>query len=624
MEKIMPLKKELNLLEVFSIAAGAMISSGLFILPGLIYFKSGPAVILAYLIAGILVIPSLLSKSELVTAMPKSGGTYFFINRSMGGGFGTLAGISAWFSLAFKSAFALVGIGAFASIIYPEITIMQIKIIAVAFLILFTIINLRGTKHAGRIQAIMVMALLALLVFYVAKGIPYIDNQHFNIFMTGNLRTLFMASGMIFVSYGGLTKIASIAEEVKNPSRNLPLGMILAFFVVTIAYVLVVFVTVGILGDSLLLASPKNYTLTPISDGARVIAGNTGMILLSIAALLAFFSTANAGIMASSRNPLAMSKDNLLPRFFSRINEKYKTPVNAILFTSVFMAFVIFLPLETLIKTASTMKILLFIFVNVSVIIMRESGIQNYRPSFKSPLYPWLQIAAILAYIFLIVEMGKVPLIMTSVFMIIGLTWYWFYGRIRSNRTSALLHIIQKVKDAELRTPLLEDELKEIVRVRDNIQMDRFDNIIESCPILDIKGTIDKRDFFKQVSDTICNSLGKSCDYFLERVLEREEESSTVLTENLAIPHIIIEGEKKFNILLARCIDGIYFSEQAPKVQIVFVITGTRDERTFHLRALASIAQIVQNPNFEKKWLQAKNKEELRDLILLGDRKRIL
>jgi mannitol/fructose-specific phosphotransferase system IIA component (Ntr-type) len=220
--------------------------------------------------------------------------------------------------------------------------------------------------------------------------------------------------------------------------------------------------------------------------------------------------------------------------------------------------------------------------------------------------------------------MGQTTLIITSAFMLVGLTWYWFYGRIRSNRTSALLHIIQKVKDLELRTPLLEDELKEIVRERDNIQMDRFDKLIESCPILDIKEKINKQDFFQEVSDVLCNSIDKSCDYFLKRIIAREEESSTVLTENLAIPHIIIDGEKKFNILLARCKAGIHFSEQAPKVQIVFVITGTKDERTFHLRALASIAQMVQNPNFEKKWLQAQNIEELRDLILLGDRKRIL
>ena len=616
------LKRELGLLSVFSIAAGAMISSGLFILPGLAYFKSGPAVILAYLLAGILVLPSMFSKAELATAMPKSGGTYFFINRSMGGGFGTIAGISAWFSIAFKSAFALVGIGAFATIIYPEITIFQIKLIAVVFCLFFTIINLRSTKHSGRLQVFMVMGLLALLLYYVIKGIPHVDNHNFDVFMKGNMKTLFMASGLIFVSYGGLTKIASVAEEVKNPSRNIPFGMILAFIIVTIAYVVVVFVTIGTLGDKLLLPAPKLYSLTPISDGAAIFAGKPGMYLLSIAALLAFFSTANAGIMAASRNPMAMSHDKLLPSFFGKVNKKHQTPVNAILFTSGFMMLVIFLPLETLVKTASTMMLLLFIFVNISVIIMRESGIQNYRPKFKSPLYPWLQIIAILAYTFLIFEMGILPLILTAVLIVAGLTMYWFYGRIRSNKESALLQLVKRIKAKDLVTTSLETELKEIILERDNITKDRFDELIESAVVLDIDKSISKEEFFHIIADKVCVNINKSSDYFYNKLLDREAESSTVLTDSLAIPHIIIEGEKKFNILLARCKEGIYFNDEAQKVNTVFVISGTHDERNFHLQSLAAIAQIVQNSNFEKKWLKAKNIEALRDIVLLGDRRR--
>ena len=616
------LKRELGLLDVFCIASGAMISSGLFILPGLAYFSSGPAIVVAYLLAGILVLPSMLSKAELATAMPKSGGAYFFINRSMGAGFGTLAGISAWFSLAFKSAFALVGIGAFASLIFPDISIFQIKLIASAFCVVFMIINLIGTKHTGRLQIIMVLVLLAILVFYVIRGIPKVDNHNFDVFMKGNMKTLFMTAGMIFISYGGLTKVASVAEEVKNPSRNLPLGMIASFCIVTLFYVLVVFVTVGVLGDSLLLPGSKQYTLTPISDGAGVIMGNTGIIILSLAALLAFFSTANAGILAASRNPMAMSKDQLLPSFFSKVGKKHNTPHNSIIFTSFFMIAVIFLPIETLVKTASTMKILLFMFVNISVIIMRESGIQNYRPKFKTPLYPWGQIFAIVAYIFLIVEMGKGPLLITGVFTLFGILWYWFYGRIRSNKESALLHIVQRIKAKELPTTSLEKELKEIIRERDSIQKDRFDNLIENSVVLDIKKSVTKEEFFNIISEKVSTSINKKNKYFFNKLVEREMESSTVLTENLAIPHIIIEGEKKFNILLARCKEGIYFSEDAQNIQIVFVIYGTKDERNFHLQALAAIAQIVQDPNFEKKWLVAKNEEALRDIVLLGERRR--
>jgi amino acid transporter/mannitol/fructose-specific phosphotransferase system IIA component (Ntr-type) len=618
------LKRDLKLFDVFSVAAGAMISSGLFILPGLAYSKAGPAVILAYFLAGILIVPAMLSQAELSTAMPKAGGAYFFINVSLGAGFGTMAGTSAWLSLALKSAFALVGIGAFASIVLPGFTVLEIKLVAVLFCIIFTVINLFGTKHAGKLQTFMVFGLIAILVIYLVKGIPQVQNKYFENFMQTDMRTLFMTAGMIFISFGGLTKVASMAEEVDNPVKNIPLGMIFSFLIVTALYVLVVFTTVGVLGDGLLESEVSGYSLTPITDGASKIMGNFGAIILSIAALLAFFSTANAGIMAASRNPLAMSKDNLIPPIFSRISEKHNTPYISILITSAFMIAFIFLPLETLVKTASTMQILLFIFVNLSVIIMRESGIQNYRPKFKSPLYPWIQILAIILYIFLIIDMGFYPLLITLLFMTISLIWYLVYGRIKNNKESALVQLVKRIKASDLDTTALDRQLREIVRERDSIEKDRFDNIIETAKILDLGKSMDREEFFQLVAEEICDSVNTPCENIKEKLEQREQESSTAITDNLAIPHIILEGEKKFDILVVRCKEGIYFSEKAPAVKIVFVIAGSRDERNFHLQVLAAIAQMVSNQNFEKKWMKAKNKEALRNIILLGDRRRNL
>ena len=102
--------------------------------------------------------------------------------------------------------------------------------------------------------------------------------------------------------------------------------------------------------------------------------------------------------------------------------------------------------------------------------------------------------------------------------------------------------------------------------------------------------------------------------------VDREQQSSTLLSQNLAIPHIIIEGQHKLDILIARCRRGIEFSKAEPNVTAVFIIVGTKDERNFHLHCLAAIAQIVQDPGFEKKWMDAKNKEALRDIVLLGSR----
>jgi mannitol/fructose-specific phosphotransferase system IIA component (Ntr-type) len=128
--------------------------------------------------------------------------------------------------------------------------------------------------------------------------------------------------------------------------------------------------------------------------------------------------------------------------------------------------------------------------------------------------------------------------------------------------------------------------------------------------------------FFKLVTDSMAKDLNVKPGVLFNLLMDREKQSSTVLSPGLAIPHIIIEGEHTFNILLARCKEGIIFPDSVPRIHAVFVLMGTMDERNFHLRALAAIAQIVQDHHFEKKWKSAKSKEALRDIVLLGKRMR--
>ncbi|MEA3476116.1 MAG: amino acid permease [Candidatus Cloacimonadota bacterium] len=618
----MGLKKQLGLLDVFCIAAGAMISSGLFVLPGIAFAKCGPAVIIAYLFAGIIFIPSLLSKAELGTAMPRAGGSYFFIERSMGPAAGTLGGFVTWFSLALKSAFALIGIGAFTILIFPQITELQIKIIAVAFCVIFIILNLKSVKHTGRLQIILVLSLLGILFIYSTFGIKNINLEKYIPFSPQGFSSIIPVVGLVFISFAGVTKIASVAEEIKNPKRNLPLGMFLSFFIVLVFYIIVIFITVGVL-TSEQWGNLLKPTLTPISDGAGVFMGSFGMIILAIAALFAFFSTANAGILSASRFPLAMSRDHLLPEFFGKISKKYGTPYISIILTGIFMIVMISsFNLENLVKAASTMQIILFIYVNASVIVMRESKIQTYRPSFHSPLYPWIQIAAIIIYGFLIFEMGKIPLIITGCFIILSILWYLIYVRFRVKRKSALIHIVERLTDKKIKTTTLVKELKDILVERDNIIEDRFDKLISKCEILDIERSMTAEEFFKIIAEHLSKRQNINADMLYDLLIKREEQSTTALQPGMAIPHIIIEGNNKFDILLARCKEGVIFSLDLPPVYTVFVLIGTRDERNFHLRALMSIAQIVQQPDFERHWLKAKDIEDLRNIILLSERKR--
>ncbi|UCG29939.1 MAG: amino acid permease [candidate division WOR-3 bacterium] len=614
----MPLRKELGILEVFSIAAGAMISSGLFVLPGIAFAKAGPAMILSYIIAGLLVVPALLSKAELVTAMPKAGGDYFYITRSMGFAPGTVAGLASWLSLSLKTAFALMGMGIFALLINPGLSTIEIKAIAVILCLFFMVINLLGVKEAGITQILLVAALFVILGLYVIIGFTNVHPQRLDNFTPYGFGHVLSTAGLVFISFGGLTKVASVAEEIKNPKITVPLGMMLAYTMVLGLYVAVAFVTVGILEPETLRNS-----LTPISTGAKTFWGIGGIIVTAIAALLAFISTANAGIMSASRYPLAMSRDEILPHFFSRISRKFKTPHIAIIVTSLIMIItILFLDLEVLVKVASTMLLLLYISANLAVIVMRESRLQNYQPSFKAPLYPYIQIAGILGYLFLIVDMGVFTLTTTAVFILAALIWYLFYVRPKITRESALMCIVERVTDRQIATDSLREELREVVKEREEIIEDEFDHLIKDAIILDFEKSLHFDEFVQIASEKLSKRLGVEKLRFVQLFIEREKQSCTALRPGLAIPHIIIDGSDKFDVLLVRARDGIIFPDAPEPVHIIFVLVGTQDRRRSHLRALMAIAQISQDPDFDRTWQKAGKPEDLRDIVLLGKRKR--
>ncbi|MEE8597234.1 MAG: amino acid permease [bacterium] len=609
------LKKDLNFLDVFCVATGAMISSGLFILPGLAFAKAGPAVILSYVIAGLFCIPTLLSMAELTTAMPKAGGDYFYIMRGFGPLLGTVAGFSTWFSLSLKGAFALIGMGAYLSII----TNMPIQIIALICCLFFIILNLRGVKEAGRLQVFLVLGLIGILLVYIIWGSKTVNSLNFTPFFSKGLGSMFATASFVFISYGGLTKVAALAEETKNPGKNLPLGMILSIVVTAILYAAVIFVTIGVLNPANL-----TQTLTPVSDGAGVFGGEVLKIVISIGAFLAFISTANAGIMTASRYPLGMSRDKLLPAKFKKISSNFKTPYVSILFTGAFMiSAILFLRLELLVKMASSVLILLYIFANLTLILFRESKILSYRPKFRAPFYPYLQILGILGGFFLLIEMGTLIVFMTLIFLLLGLLWYRIYAQKRADQDSALIYVLEKLvaRDKDLASDSLLTELKDIVIQRDEIEVDRFHRLIEESMLLDIEEPLKMEDFFKEVSDILSKDLNLRSEELFKKFVEREKLTSTVVRDGLAIPHIVVPKKDYFKIVLVRAKTGVIFPDDK-LVHIAFILVGSSGERSLHLKDLAAIAQIVQNPEFDKKWMQARNKEELRNIILLAERKR--
>jgi amino acid transporter/mannitol/fructose-specific phosphotransferase system IIA component (Ntr-type) len=429
------LDRELGLFSVFAISCGAMLGPGLFVLPGLAYLLGGPATILAYTVAGLLAIPGALSISEMATALPESGGPYLFLDRSLGPIAGTLTGLGTWVSLIFKSAFSLIGLGAYL-MFFSGLSPAYVKTVALLIGLFLILINTMGGKKAGQVQSILVIVTIFILIDFIGWGGIEVNSGQFHPFFEKGFLGFLGATAFVFVSYAGITKVVSVAEEIKDPDRNIPWGIMLSLIVTILLYTLVAYVVVGVVPpEQLGMGKDK---LMPLVQAGRAIGGYWGMEIMAGVAVLALASMANAGLMAASRFPLPMSRDKILPAAFSKINRRFSTPLTSILFSGgLLLCFIYFLPVKSLAKLASTFLLLVFAMVNLALIIFRESEIEWYKPSFNAPGYPFLQIFGFLSCFSLIFLMGWFPVLGAMVLIGVCFAWYFIYARHHTDRIGA-------------------------------------------------------------------------------------------------------------------------------------------------------------------------------------------
>jgi basic amino acid/polyamine antiporter, APA family len=433
------LERSLGFWSVFSISIGAMIGPGLFVLPSLAAGKAGPAVVVVYFLAGLIVIPSALSKAELATAIPTTGGTYVYLDRSMGPVVGTIGGLGTWFSLFFKSAFALVGLGAYLTLFVS----LPTKYVALALCAGLIWLNITGVKKTAKLQMGILLCVFVTFIIFIARGFGRLEAEFYSPFSTHGWIGVVHATGLVFVSYAGITKIASIVEEVKRPERNVPLAIFSSLGVMMVVYTLVALVLIGTVPlDDL------HNDLTPIATSVGVMFGESGRNIAAIIAVLALISMANAGVLSASRFPFAMSRDNLLPAFLKSIHPKFRTPVASVLLTGVIMLLLIaFVDVERLAKLASAFMLLIFGMVNLSVIIFRETNVKWYKPRFRSPGYPWVQLFGMVTSLLLITQMGSwLPIIGVTGITLGGALWYFIYSRKHANRLGSLAQTHERIK----------------------------------------------------------------------------------------------------------------------------------------------------------------------------------
>ena len=425
------LVRTLSLPSAIAISVGGMLS-GIFVLPGVAFGITGPSVSLAFLVAGICIIPAVLSKAELATAMPKSGGTYVYIDRAFGPLFGVVSGIGLWLSLLLKSAFSLVGLSAYLYVLV-ELDSFYTTIVAIVSLLLVLVLNLFGVKKVGNAQLAIVGISVTSLVVLIAVGFNSVSVVPPTEFLSDGTLGFFGGVAFLYISYAGVTKIAAIAGEISQPEKNLPRTMIISLLLIMAVYVCVSMVLVRFVDGTAL-----STDIRPIYTAAAEIGGPIAGYIAGVVGVMTLLSMANSGLLASSRFPFAMARDGALPKVFTSISKQYLTPVFSIIITAVAIALaIIFLDVVKIAKLASAFKVLMFVSVNLAVIVFRETNAQWYRPKYKSPLYPFVQIFGILSGLFLLAFLGLQALLSVLAVFVIGFLVFLAYGR-KTNRSGLL------------------------------------------------------------------------------------------------------------------------------------------------------------------------------------------
>ena len=430
------LKRVLSLLDATMINAGGIIGSGIFMVPAAVAMFTGSASLffMVWIAGGVVSLFGALSVAELGAAMPKAGGQYVYLSEAYGPVWGYLYG---WSAVAVINTASIAAVGvAFSEYLrfFFPITDVSIKGIAVATIVLLTIINILDVKSGARFQNVFTISKLGAIFGIIILGLvmeggsnqnlsPFFSDQSF----TELVGPLGLAMVSVLWTFDGWIFITYVAGEVKNPGRNIPLSLIFCMLIVISIYLLLNYVLIFTLGFT-----GMNGSDLVVSDAASVFLGNKGAAIVTLIILISLIGANNGQVLTSARINYAMAKNKLFFYQASQIHPRFKSPANALIIQCVWASLLTFTgtfnQLITYIIFAS------WIFYGMSagaVIILRNKKPDMERP-YKTPLYPWIPITFILFAIFLtintIMEAPRDAAIGAGI-ILVGLPMYYYWKK---------------------------------------------------------------------------------------------------------------------------------------------------------------------------------------------------
>ena len=445
------LARDLGLFDATMIGVGAMIGAGIFVLTGIAAGEAGPASILAFALNGAVTLLTAFAYAELASAIPRAGGGYSYVRLAFPGALGFTAGWMLWFAYTVAcSLYALGFAGYFWEFFLKYIPPLAdgafgivgehgaVLLVTVLVGFLFIRLNVRGAEVTGQAENFLTVSkiiVLGIFIFYGLKAVfadPERAASNFEPFFPLGAGGVLVAMGLTFIAFEGYDLIATVAEEIKDPERNIPRATFISLAITVTMYLLILFVSLGavsVVGETTWQFLGK-YKETAIVRAAEDFMPAFGVAVIVFGGLLSTMSALNATVMAASRVAFSMGRDHLLPKQVAEIDPVRRTPKVAIILTGgILLAMALTLPIEAVGSAASLIFLLTFALVNLSVIVLRRKYPEIKR-RYKVPLYPVVPVLGVGLNVFLAVYQFKFQPIawyVTAGWIVLGLLLYFAY-----------------------------------------------------------------------------------------------------------------------------------------------------------------------------------------------------
>ncbi|MDT8719358.1 amino acid permease [Clostridium sp. 19966] len=430
------LKKNLTSRDIAALGIGAVVGVGIFVATGEGAHAAGPAVIVSFILAAMVACFCGLCYSELSTMFPVAGSTYSYAYITFGEIIAMIIGwcLTAEYLVA-CSAVASGWSGTFLGILknlgmaFPKVITASpsnggfVDLPAILIIAVITALLCYGMSESAKINNVIVGVKIIIILLFIGIGIAHINVSNYKPFNPYGFKGIFAGTATIFFSYIGFDAISTSAEEARNPKKDLPLGLIMCLIVVSLLYISVAFVLTG-------LVPFKEIISENALPGALARIGiNWGSTLVGVGAIVGMMSTLLVVLYGQVRVFMGMSRDGLLPKFFSKIHEVHKTPYISTIITGAVAAIIAgFLPLDIIVQFLNIGTLLGFIVVSLCVIRLRKT-MPDFKRVFKCPGVPFTPIITILCCIALLTTLHLKTWIGFIVWLTIGFVVYFTYGR---------------------------------------------------------------------------------------------------------------------------------------------------------------------------------------------------